>query len=84
MAYSSIRRNLKPASPLERFWQDYGLPRRGEFGGPCNNAACQNAGADWLNRASGQFYCDDCARRLNENCLNLGIRKLCELHAEHH
>jgi hypothetical protein len=72
------------SSPLEPLWHSQELHRRGEFGGRCNNTACHSTGADWHNRASGQYYCDDCARRLNENCLSLGIRKLCELRAEHH
>ena len=84
MGYQGLRRNLRPSDATGKFWQGYGLRPRGEFGGRCNNAVCGNTGADWLNRASGQYYCDDCARRLNENCLILGIRKLCELHAQHH
>lgn len=84
MAYQDVWRNLRPADPAEQFWQNYGLPRRGEYGGRCNNALCACTGADWFNRASGQYYCDDCARWINETCLKQGMRKLCELHTDHH
>jgi hypothetical protein len=55
-------------------------PRRGELGGTCANRACSHAGADWYNRGSCLYYCDACARQLNEQCLALGTRKVCELH----
>ena len=80
MAKEHAWTNLQLASPAETFWRTYGLPRRGEFGGRCNNALCSGGGADWYNKASGHYYCDDCARRINETCLEQGRRKLCELH----
>ncbi|MGH8480943.1 MAG: hypothetical protein ACREXU_11870 [Gammaproteobacteria bacterium] len=54
-------------------------PRRGEHHGLCANPACANAGADWYNRGSCVYYCDGCARRINEQCLAAGTRKVCEL-----
>ena len=54
---------------------------RGTRGGLCANHACANAGADWYNRGSTLYYCDECARHINEHCLTLGTRKACELHA---
>ena len=57
------------------------LPRRGEHGGPCANKRCRHTGADWFNRGSGLYYCDECARRVNEQCLASGKRKVCELQA---
>ena len=55
------------------------LKQRGAFGSRCNNELCDNGGADWFSRASGQYYCDECARAINEMCLAQGTRKLCEL-----
>jgi hypothetical protein len=55
------------------------LPKRGVLGGLCSNRRCKNEGADWYNRTSGLYYCDDCARHLNEQCLAEGTRKVCEL-----
>jgi len=54
-------------------------PRRGDFGGRCANRRCTTEGADWYNRGSGLYYCDECARHINERCLELGQRKACEL-----
>jgi len=73
-------RNLQLANPAETFWRFYGTPLRGEYGGRCNNALCDCTGADWYNKGSGKYYCDDCARRINESCLEQGRGKLCELH----
>lgn len=53
--------------------------RRGEYGGRCGNSRCNSDGADWYNRGSGLYYCDACARQINERCLELGQRKACEL-----
>ena len=66
-------------------WNDLGvalfaLPGKGEFHGPCNNPDCDNAGADWYSRGSYMYYCDACARHINEQCLATGKRKACELH----
>ena len=80
MAIEDTWRNLQLATPAETFWRTCGLPGRGEFGGRCNNAMCSGSGADWYNKSSGHYYCDDCARRINESCLEQGRRKLCELH----
>ena len=41
---------------------------------------CAHADADWYSRSSGKYYCDACARQLNEACLAQGSRKVCELH----
>jgi hypothetical protein len=73
-------RNLQLANPAETFWRFYGTPLRGEYGGRCNNALCNCTGADWYNKGSGKYYCDDCARRINESCLEQSRSKLCELH----
>ena len=54
---------------------------RGAHGGLCGNSKCANAGADWYNRGSNLYYCDECARQINEDCLMLGTRKSCELQA---
>ena len=52
--------------------------RKGEYRGTCT--ACDNAGADWYSRGSYMYYCDACARHINEQCLATGKRKACELH----
>ena len=74
------RKRLRELGAAEAFWRGYGLPRRGEYGGRCSNVLCSNTGADWYNRASGLYYCDGCALRINESCLKAGQKKLCELH----
>jgi hypothetical protein len=73
------RRNLRALGAAEAFWKGYDLPRRGEYGGRCSNVLCEHTGADWYNRTSGMYYCDECARRINEACLAQGERKLCML-----
>lgn len=80
MAQDNIWRRHDLADPAERFWRTYGLPRRGEYGGRCSNMLCAGIGADWFNRANGQYYCDECARQINESCLKQGVPKLCQLH----
>lgn len=67
-------------NPAERFWRNYAVKRRGDLGGFCNNALCSGTRADWLNIASGRYYCADCAQRINANCLEQGRRRLCEPH----
>lgn len=59
----------------------FAMPGKGEYHDPCNNPACDNTGADWYNRGSSMYYCDACARQINEQCLATGTRKACELHA---
>jgi hypothetical protein len=84
MSPGNVWRDLRPEGPAEEFWRSYTLPRRGEYAGLCNNPLCPTTGADWLNRVNDRYYCDDCARWINEACLKQGIRKHCELHVEHH
>lgn len=55
------------------------LPPKGEFGGRCNNPQCFNIGADWHSQTSDRYYCDECARELNEGCLTQGKPKACKL-----
>ena len=72
------------------WWNDLGatpqvtalftLPGKGEYHGLCNNPDCDNTGADWYSRGSCLYYCDACARAINEQCLAMGKRKVCELH----
>lgn len=54
--------------------------KRGAFGGQCFHVTCQTTGADWFNRLDHRYYCDECARRINEGCLAEGLTKVCELH----
>lgn len=69
--------NLQGATPPEPAL--LAPPQRGELGGACNNPMCTVIGADWFNCASTSYYCDACARHINEQCLMLGIRKVCVL-----
>lgn len=39
---------------------------KGEKGGSCNRHACQKPGAWWFNRSTERFYCEDCARLIND------------------
>jgi hypothetical protein len=55
------------------------LPRRRTFGGQCFHVTCTNIGADWYNKGNSRYYCDRCARGINEDCLEQGQTKLCEL-----
>lgn len=78
MAQIQVWQNRKTATAVER-WLHSVSQRRGQYGERCNNELCNNRGADWYSRASGQFYCDECARRINEMCLAQGTPKLCGL-----
>lgn len=80
MAHDQVWQHFEIASPAEHFWRVHGSPRKGEFGGVCNTQSCAHTGADWYSRSSGKYYCDACARQLNETCLAQGARKICELH----
>jgi hypothetical protein len=62
------------------------LPKdKGLKGGRCNRASCLKPNPRWRNRANGAFYCDKCARMLNEDphnkreALALGGGPLCIL-----
>jgi hypothetical protein len=72
--------HMNLASPADQFWKEHATPAKGEFGGPCYNAACEHAGAEWYNRSSGRYYCEPCAREVNRLCRDQGMPKLCELH----
>ena len=80
MARNDIWQQFQVANPAEKFWSGHVAPRRGEYGGPCSNVLCDGLGADWYNRKVGAYYCDICARRINQACLKLGVTKHCELH----
>lgn len=77
MAQIQIWQNRKTAGAVTRWLHN--LSHRGQFDGRCNNEFCYNRGADWYSRASGNYYCDECARAINEMCLAQGTRKICEL-----
>lgn len=72
--------DLDLANPAEHYWKHYGAPRKGEYGGQCHQVTCRNGQADWYNKGSGKYHCDECARAINEICLDEGMSKLCELH----
>jgi hypothetical protein len=38
---------------------------KGKRGGSCNRRACQAPPANYFNRGSGKWYCEDCAVELN-------------------
>lgn len=42
-------------------------PDKGQFMGSCNRTACQAPGADWYNRGTFAYYCEQCARLINRN-----------------
>lgn len=80
MLKDEIWSDLQIATPADKYWSAHGAPRKGEYGGQCQRASCANLGADWYNKSSGKYYCDECARAFNEICLSQGAPKLCELH----
>jgi hypothetical protein len=45
-------------------------PDKGLKGGSCNRTACQAPGAMWFNHSTRAYYCQWCARLINESCRN--------------
>lgn len=41
-------------------------PQKGDRGGECNRTVCENENAQWFNHSTRAWYCEDCARQLNE------------------
>ncbi len=41
-------------------------PEKGDRGGTCNRTICENENAQWFNHSTRAWYCEDCARTLNE------------------
>ena len=80
MAHDTHWWQLQLASPSQHYWKEHTLPAKGEYGGQCQHHSCSQTGADWYNRSSGKYYCDPCARAINELCLHQAMPKLCELH----
>lgn len=80
MLHEEIWNDLGLATPADHYWRSHGEPLKGQYRGECERKACTNHGADWYNKSSGKYYCDECARALNEICLDQGAPKLCELH----
>jgi hypothetical protein len=58
---------------------------KGLKGGWCNVTACQKPGANYYNKSTQKYYCEDCAREINwpgghADCMELyGTPYLCEL-----
>lgn len=42
------------------------LKTKGKFGGLCNRSCCLRREAYWYNRGSYAYYCEDCARLIND------------------
>ena len=38
---------------------------KGAQGGECNRTVCRNTDAQWFNRSTEKFYCEDCAEEIN-------------------
>jgi hypothetical protein len=60
---------------MQHYW------RKGKFGGSCNRAECQESNALWFNHSTQAYYCEHCARQLNdlhrENAAELYNGPLC-------
>ncbi len=41
-------------------------PAKGDRGGSCNRTVCENENAQWFNHSTRAWYCETCARTLNE------------------
>jgi hypothetical protein len=41
-------------------------PEKGEKGGECNRTACTTPDARWYNQYTQRWYCDACAKRINQ------------------
>lgn len=60
---------------------------KGEKYGLCNLTACQKPGAQWFNKSTKAYYCENCAREINwpgghADCMELyGTPYLCEYEA---
>ena len=50
---------------------------KGVRGGNCNRAACQAPGANWYNKGSLSWYCEDCAFDLNRTARQFNTNLLC-------
>jgi hypothetical protein len=46
-------------------------PNKGREGGACNRQRCQAEPALWYNHGSRAWYCDDCARDIGQDHVNL-------------
>ncbi len=46
-------------------------PNKGHEGGACNRRACQAEPALWWNHGSYSWYCEDCARDIGQDPVNL-------------
>lgn len=58
-------------------------PDKGQKNGSCNRRACQEPPAVYFNSATLAYYCERCARELNEAALRFdGVEELCKLDEE--
>jgi len=61
---------------------------KGKKSGRCNVTACQKPGANYFNKSTRAYYCEDCAQEINwpggrADCMELyGTPLLCELDKE--
>jgi hypothetical protein len=42
------------------------IPTRNNRGGRCFRASCRAPGATWFNKSSRAYYCQSCARKIND------------------
>jgi hypothetical protein len=52
--------------PLQDVVKEEFPKNKGQYQGSCNRRACLAPGANWYNRGSYAFYCEDCAFVLND------------------
>lgn len=45
---------------------DKQLPEKGNKGAECNRTACTTSPADWYNQYTQRWYCETCAKRINQ------------------
>ena len=68
----------KQASAAPHFFPSE-APRKGAFGSGCFHLTCRNADARWFNTDNCRYYCDSCARGINQTCAEQGRSAACNL-----
>lgn len=54
------------------------LVPKGEFSGECNRTACKTKNAQWFNKITQAYYCDRCARMINQSSNQSNQGDLCD------
>lgn len=75
-------REMAAFRAFQRVKEAAATPGKGEQGQQCARTRCKNTGAHYQHRDLRQFYCQACARAINQECKNFGDAPVFQLEGD--